>query len=156
MNEYRNISIAVGAWSVWAATRNEGVVWRIVPERPPIMRTIEVGAGVGFVSFGVGALWAANYADGVVSRIDPRTNEVTAKTSVGAPQAIAAGVGSAWVSVAGGTTEESLEVSACGPVVGGAGDPDVLIASDLALQGPDSAGQRTLESAIRFTLEDTL
>jgi branched-chain amino acid transport system substrate-binding protein len=44
-------------------------------------------------------------------------------------------------------------VSACGPVVGGAGDPDVLIASDLALQGPDSAGQRTLESAIRFTLE---
>ena len=147
------ISIAVGAGSVWAATRNEGVVWRIVPGRPPIMRTIEVGAGVGFVSFGEGALWAANYADGVVSRIDPRTNEVTAKTSVGAPQAIAAGVGSAWVSVAGGTTAGSLTVSACGPVVGGAGDPDVLIASDLALQGPDSAGQRTLESAIRFTLE---
>jgi branched-chain amino acid transport system substrate-binding protein len=147
------ISIAVGAGSVWAATRNEGVVWRIVPGRPPIMRTIEVGAGVGFVSFGEGALWAANYADGVVSRIDPRTNEVTARTSVGAPQAVAAGAGSAWVSVAGGTTERSLEVSACGPVVGGAGDPDVLIASDLPLQGPDSAGPRALEGAIRFTLE---
>jgi ABC-type branched-subunit amino acid transport system substrate-binding protein/streptogramin lyase len=147
------IGIAVGGRSVWAATRTEGVVWRIDPGRPPIMRTIEVGAGVGFISFGEGAVWAANYADGVVSRIDPRTNDVTARTSVGAPQAIAAGVGSAWVSVAGGTTEGSLEGSACGPVVGGAGDPDVLIASDLPLQGPDSAGPRALEGAIRFTLE---
>ena len=58
---------------------------------PRSSRTIEVGAGVGFVSFGEGAVWAANYVDGVVSRIDPRTNEVTARTSVGAPQAIAAG-----------------------------------------------------------------
>jgi ABC-type branched-subunit amino acid transport system substrate-binding protein/DNA-binding beta-propeller fold protein YncE len=144
--------IAVGAGSVWAAARNEGVVWRIDPGRPPIMRTIDVGAGVGFVSFGEGALWAANYVDGVVSRVDPRTNDVTARTSVGAPQAIAAGVGSAWVSVAGGTTEGSLEVSGCGPVVGGA-HPDLLIASDLPLQGPDSAGPRALEGAIRFTLE---
>jgi ABC-type branched-subunit amino acid transport system substrate-binding protein/streptogramin lyase/predicted Ser/Thr protein kinase len=147
------VSIAVGAGSVWAGTRIEGVVWRIIPGRPPDMRTIDVGAGVGFVSFGEGALWAASYADGVVSRIDPRTNEVTARTSVGAPQAIAAGVGSAWVSVAGGTTAGSLEVSACGPVVGGGGDPDVLIASDLPLQGPDSAGPRALEGAIRFMLE---
>jgi ABC-type branched-subunit amino acid transport system substrate-binding protein/streptogramin lyase/predicted Ser/Thr protein kinase len=147
------IGIAVGAGSVWAATRTAGVVWRIDPGRPPIMRTIDVGAGVGFISFGEGAVWAANYADGVVSRIDPRTNDVTARTSVGAPQAIAAGVGSAWVSVAGGTTEGSLEVSGCGPVVGGAGEPDVLIASDLPLQGPDSAVPRALEGAIRFTLE---
>jgi ABC-type branched-subunit amino acid transport system substrate-binding protein/streptogramin lyase len=147
------VGIAVGAGSVWAGSRNGGLVWRIDPGRPPIMRTIDVGAGVGFVSFGEGAVWAANYADGVVSRIDPRTNNVTARTSVGAPQAIAAGVGSAWVSVAGGTTEGSLEVSGCGPVVGGASAPDVLIASDLPLQGPDSAAPRALEGAIRFTLE---
>jgi ABC-type branched-subunit amino acid transport system substrate-binding protein/predicted Ser/Thr protein kinase len=145
--------IAVGAGSVWAAARSQGVVWRIDPGRPPIQRTIDVGAGVGFVSFGEGAVWAANYVDGVVSRIDPRTNDVTARTSVGAPQAIAAGVGSAWVSVAGGTTEGSLEVSGCGPVIGGGGAPDVLIASDLPLQGPDSATQRAVEGAIRFTLE---
>ncbi len=35
----------------------------------------------------------------------------------------------------------------------GAEAPDVLIASDLPLQGPDSAGPRALESAIRFVLE---
>ena len=45
-------------------------------------------------------------------------------------------VGSAWVSVAGGTTEGSLEVSVR---AGGwqPAAPDVLIASDLALPGPD-------------------
>jgi branched-chain amino acid transport system substrate-binding protein len=44
-------------------------------------------------------------------------------------------------------------VSGCGPVIGGAGAPDVMIASDLPLQGPDSATQRAVEGAIRFTLE---
>jgi branched-chain amino acid transport system substrate-binding protein len=146
--------IAVGAGAVWAAARDEGVVWRIDPRRgDPIMRTIDVGAGVSFVSFGEGAVWAANYADGVVSRIDPSRNRVTARTSVGAPQAIAAGAGSAWVSVAGGTTEDSLEISSCGRVISGTDAPDVLIASDLPLQGPDSATQRAVENAMRFTLE---
>ncbi len=59
-------AVAVGAGAVWAAARDQGVVWRIDPEDGPITRTIPVGAGVGFVSFGEGAVWAANYVDGVV------------------------------------------------------------------------------------------
>jgi ABC-type branched-subunit amino acid transport system substrate-binding protein len=145
--------VAVGAGSVWAAARDQGVVWRIEPGPEPVTRTIDVGAGVGFVSFGEGAVWAANYVDGVVSRIDPRSNRVTARTSVGSPQAIAAGAGAAWVSVAGGATEDSLAISSCSRVISGTETPDVLIASDLPLQGPDSAAPRALESAIRFTLE---
>jgi ABC-type branched-subunit amino acid transport system substrate-binding protein/outer membrane protein assembly factor BamB len=147
-------SVAVGAGSVWAAAREQGVVWRVDPRQgDPITRTVNVGAGVSFVSFGEGAAWAANYADGVVSRIDPSRNEVTARTSVGAPQAIAAGAGSAWVSVAGGTTEDSLAISSCGRVISGTDTPDVLIASDLPLQGPESGVQRAVENAMRFTLE---
>ena len=145
--------VAVGAGSVWAAASNEGVVWRIDPGRPAITRTIDVGVGVGLVSFGERAVWAANYVDGVVSRIDPRTDKVTARVSVGAPQAIAAGAGAAWVSVAGGTTEGSLQVSGCGSVASRGNAPEVLIASDLPLQGPGSAGPRALESAIRFMVE---
>ena len=38
-------------------------------------------------------------------------------------------------------------------MIGGADAPDVLIASDLPLQGPGSAGPRALEGAIRYTLE---
>jgi len=145
--------VAVGAGSVWAAANDEGVVWRIDPQRPPILRTIDVGKGVSFVSFGEDAVWTGNYTDGTVARIDPGTNNVTTRTSVGAPQALAAGAGAAWVSVAGGTTEGALPASTCGEVASGGAKPDVLIASDLPLQGPVSADPRAVQGAIRFVLE---
>jgi ABC-type branched-subunit amino acid transport system substrate-binding protein/streptogramin lyase len=145
--------VAVGAGSVWVTAADPGLVWRIEPGRPPVLRTIDVGRGVTFVAFGDGAAWTGNYVDGTVARIDPRTNTVSARTSVGAPQALAAGEGGGWVSVAAGTTEGALPASACGPVASGAGEPDLLIASDLPLQGSDGAVTRTLEDAIHFTVE---
>ena len=147
------MGVAVGGGSVWAAADQEGVVWRIIPERSPVTRTIDVGRGVTFVTFGEGAVWTGNYVDGTVARVDPRTNKVTAKASVGAPQALAAGAGSAWVSVAGETTEGALSKTVCGEVASGAGTPDVLIASDLPLQGPGSSDPRAMEGAIRHVIE---
>jgi ABC-type branched-subunit amino acid transport system substrate-binding protein len=145
--------VAVGAGSVWAAANDEGVVWRINPQRPPILRTIDVGKGVSFVAFGEGAVWTGNYVDGAVSRIDPGTNTVSSKTSIGTPQALAAGAGAAWVSVAGGTTEGALTAAGCGEVASGGATPDVLIASDLPLKGPGSGDPRAQEGAIRSALE---
>jgi branched-chain amino acid transport system substrate-binding protein len=145
--------VAVCAVSVWLMETEPGLLWRIEPGRPPIRRTIDVGPGASFVTFGDGAAWTGNYVDGTVARIDPGTNTVTARTSIGAPQAIAAGSGAAWVSVAGGTTEGALTASACGEVASGPGSPDVLIASDLPLQGPFSAEPRAVEGAIRYALE---
>jgi branched-chain amino acid transport system substrate-binding protein len=147
------LGVAVGAGSVWAAANDEGVIWRIDPRPSPVARTIDVGAGVSFVTFGEGSVWTGNYVDGTVSRIDPATNRVSARTAVSTPQALAVGAGAAWVSVAGGTTEGALTVSGCGPVASRTGTPDVLIASDLPLQGPTSANPRALEGAIRFVLE---
>ena len=137
-------AIAVGAGSVWATAETEGVVHRIVPGRRQLTRTIDVGVGVSYIAFGEGAVWAANYLDGTVSRIDPRTNEVTAQESIGVPQAIAAGEGSAWVSVAGAPSEGELPAFACGEVASGGRRPDVLIASDLPLRGPQSAAPRAM------------
>jgi ABC-type branched-subunit amino acid transport system substrate-binding protein/predicted Ser/Thr protein kinase len=145
--------IAVGAGSVWATARGEGVVWRIEPGRDAQARTIDVGVGVTFVAFGQDAVWAGNYVDGSVSRIDPRDNRVTAKTSIGAPQALAAGAGAAWVTVAGGTTKSKLALSACGEMASRSKSPDLLVASDLPLQGPGSAEPRAIANAIRFVLE---
>jgi branched-chain amino acid transport system substrate-binding protein len=73
---------------------------------------------------------------------------------VGASQALAAGAGSAWVSVAGGTRDGVLPASTCSEVASGSRKPDVLIASDLPLQGPDGAGPRGMADAIRFVLKD--
>jgi ABC-type branched-subunit amino acid transport system substrate-binding protein/DNA-binding beta-propeller fold protein YncE len=145
--------VAVGAGSVWVMETEPGLLWRVEPGRPPITRTIEVGGGASFVAFGDGAAWTGNYVDGTVARIDPSSDKVTARTSIGAPQAIAAGAGAAWVSVAGGTTEGALTASSCGEVASGPGSPDVLIASDLPLQGPFSADPRAAEGAIRHVLE---
>jgi ABC-type branched-subunit amino acid transport system substrate-binding protein len=147
------LGLAVGAGSVWAAANEEGVIWRIVPGRTPVTRTIDVGIGATFVAFGEGSVWTGNYVDGTVSRIDPATNRVEARTSVSAPQALAAGAGSAWVSVAAGTTEGALTVSGCGAVASGGRTPDVLIASDLPLQGRESGGPRALEGTIGFILQ---
>ena len=147
------MGVAVGGGSVWAAADQEGVLWRIIPEQSPVTRTIDVGRGVTLVTFGEGAVWTGNYVDGTIARVDPRTNKVAAKVSVGAPQALAAGAGSAWVSVAGGTTEGALSKTVCGEVASGAGTPDVLIASDLPLQGPGSSDPRAMEGAIRHVIE---
>ena len=145
--------VAVGAGSVWATSREQGLLWRIEPGREPVTRTIDVGVGVTFVAFGEGAVWTGNYIDGRVSRIDPRTNRVTARTPAGTPQALAAGAGAAWVSVAGGSTRSALTIPACGEVASGGRKPDVLIASDLPLQGALSADPRGIAGAIRFVLE---
>ena len=84
----------------------------------------------------------------------PAHEQVTARIPVGAPQALAAGGGSAWVSVAGRTRAGALPASSCGEVASGGRKPDVLIASDLPLQGPFGADQRAMADAIRFVLDD--
>jgi ABC-type branched-subunit amino acid transport system substrate-binding protein/DNA-binding beta-propeller fold protein YncE len=144
--------IAVGAGSVWTTAEREGLVWRIQPGPSPVTRTIDVGPGVTYIAYGAGAVWAANFIDGTVSRIDPRTNSVTARIPIGAAQALAAGAGSAWVSTAGGTQAGGLPDTACGQLETGGREPDVLIASDLPLQGPDGTGPRAMADAIRHVL----
>jgi branched-chain amino acid transport system substrate-binding protein len=149
----RLFGIAVGGGAVWA-TSEEGVLWRVEPGRPPLERTIEVGAGVRFVAFGDGAVWVANWSDSTVSRVDPATSQLTAKMPVGAAQALAAGAGSAWVGVAGGSRSGVLPASACGELVAGGGPPDVLIASNLTLEGPSKVVTPAMVDAIRFVLQD--
>ncbi|MGZ4188145.1 MAG: protein kinase domain-containing protein [Solirubrobacteraceae bacterium] len=153
--------IAVGAGAVWVTSPEEGLLWRIEPWMHggarvgprAITRAIDVGVGVNYVAFGDGAVWTGNWMDGTVSRIDPRTNTVTTKVPVGAPQALAAGAGSAWVSVAAGTKNGNLPAAVCSEVASGGGKPNVLIASDLPLQGPNGAGPRQLVDAIRAVLQ---
>ncbi|HEY6692248.1 MAG TPA: protein kinase, partial [Solirubrobacteraceae bacterium] len=144
--------IAVGAGKVWVAADRDGVVWQIEPGPQPVTRSIAVGVGAEYIAFGAGAVWAGNYIDETVSRIDPRTNEVT-RVPAGAVQALAAGAGGAWVSTAGRPAAGTLPASVCGDVVSGDRKPDVVIASDLPLQGPDGAGPRANADAIRLALE---
>jgi ABC-type branched-subunit amino acid transport system substrate-binding protein/streptogramin lyase len=143
--------IAVGDGSVWVTAQQEGILWRITPGAGTI--PIDVDEGAGHVAYGAGAVWVGNYLDGTVSKVDPRTNAVVAKTPIGAIQSLAAGAGSAWAGTAGGTRSGTLPASACDVVPGG-GRPDVLIASDLPIQGSYEDTSRANVEAIRTVLAE--
>lgn len=145
--------IAVGAGAIWAISTQDGLLWRVEPGSSTA-RSIEVGVGVSYVAFGDGAVWTGNYMDGMVTRVDPRTNTVTNKVPVGATQALGAGAGSAWASVAAGTSDGALPASTCSEVSPGGAKPDVLIASDFPLQGGEGGISRALVDAIRLVLKD--
>ena len=145
-------AIAMGAGKIWVTAQQEGVVWRIEPGPSPVTSTIDVGVGVTYIAFGAGAVWTANYVDGTVTRIDPDTNHVAARIPIGAAQALAAGAGSAWVSTAGRSRAGTLPASSCGELISGTQKPDLLIASDLPLQGPAGAAPRANADAIRLVL----
>ncbi len=146
--------IAVGGGSVWVTSPDDGRLWRIEPGRRPRKRSIDVGGLPYFVSYGDGAVWTGDYRDGVLARVDARSNAVTRRVRIDAAQALAVGVGSAWVSVAGVTRVGTLPPAACTPVESGGAAPDVLIASDLPLQGGDADITRGLADAIRWVLKD--
>lgn len=145
--------LAVGAGSVWTTDLETGVLWRAEPGPDPVPRPIDVGFGITSVSYGGGAVWVTNFVNDEVVRVDARTNKVTARIPLaGTPPSVAADGETAWVSVAGVPSGDVLPVSACGPVEG-AENPDVLITSDLPLQGPIGRITRVAADAIRFVLQ---
>jgi DNA-binding SARP family transcriptional activator len=148
--------IAVGGGSIWVTDPTDGLVWRVEPGPNPVTRSIDVGVGATSIAFADGAVWTTNFIEGGIIRIDPRTNTVASRIAVAAtPQGVAAGSGSAWVSVGSGTNRGSLPAPSCGPITGGQnGRPDVLIASDLPLQGPQRAVTRAMTDAIGFVLRE--
>jgi ABC-type branched-subunit amino acid transport system substrate-binding protein len=146
--------IAVGDGAVWVTDDPQGLLWRIDVGRSRTARTIDVGVGAFHVAYGAGAVWVGNFVAGTVSRVDPRTNRVTARVPVGAVQSLAAGDGVAWASTEGGTEAGTLPAPACSPIDAGGRTPDVLIASDLTLQGRDfSASSGADVDAIRLVLQ---
>jgi len=147
--------LAVGGGSVWATDAEQGLLWRIEPGRDPTTRTIDVGFGATAVTYGDGAVWVANLVRDEISRVDVRTNEVTDTIRLaGTPPSVAAAAGTAWVSVAGAPSGDSLPASVCGPVLAGGRKPDVLIVSDLPLQGAFSDATHVIPDAIRFVLRE--
>ena len=147
------VGLALGAGSIWATDPVDGLVWRIDPGLHAVTRTISVGFGVTHIAFGNGAVWTANFIEGTVSRIDPSTNSVTATIrTAGTPQGIAVGGGSAWVSVIGETRRGVLPRTSCGGVESGGRRPDVIIASDLPLQGSGAAVTRSMADGVRYIL----
>jgi DNA-binding beta-propeller fold protein YncE len=97
------LSVAVGAGSVWLLSDSSGVLSRIDPRTDSVVARITVAAHSYAAVFGFDAVWITNTGArgstgrGSVQRIDPRTNTVVATIPVGpTPRFLAAGAGGVW------------------------------------------------------------
>ena len=95
----------------------------------------------------------ANYIDGTVSRVDPRTNKVTARPDRRRRRRSPPAPGRRGSAPPARPRRARCRRTVCGELVAGGGTPDVLIVSDLPLQGPDGADPRAMPDAIRLVLE---
>jgi DNA-binding SARP family transcriptional activator/ABC-type branched-subunit amino acid transport system substrate-binding protein len=148
--------VAVGGGSVWVTSPGEGVVWQIEVRVPHRITTVDLAYGASAVTFAQGDVWVANRYDGGIERIDPRTTppRVTRVASVPAPQDIVSDGSHVFVAAGARSGRRgALTAQSCGPVdYQGPGSPDVLIASDLPLEGQGSEVTAAAVATIHATL----
>ena len=155
--------IAVGDRAAWVTSPSDGTLWRIDAGDKPLLGSIDIGAGVSDLAVGSGSVWVANPLAGTVTQVAIDRVAVARTIEVGGiPRSIAVDHGRVWVSLSnlatpastGSETDvEPLPVTSCEPVVyGGSGAPDVLIASDLMMQGGERVKTTQMAAAMEFVL----
>lgn len=153
-------SIAVGQTAAWV-TSPDGFLWRITGGGRPMMGSTELPRGALDVVAGPRAVWVANPVDGTVTKIAPGSARVESTIQLhGIPRSLALDEGKLWVALVADPVTSSSRVagvrafptSSCGRVVAGDGRADVLLVSDLALQGGTRISTTQMSQAITFVL----
>jgi DNA-binding SARP family transcriptional activator/ABC-type branched-subunit amino acid transport system substrate-binding protein len=155
-------SIAVGRDAAWV-TSPDGLVWRIGASPHPTVGAIELDRGVDDVVAGATAVWVANPLAGTVVEIAARSSRVERTVELGGiPRSLALDGGKLWVALVGDPVASTTRTagvrpfppSACERMVTGRGDADVLLVSDLALQGGTRISTTQMAQAITFVLRE--
>ena len=157
-------ALAVGANAAWVTSAVDGTLWRV--GRDGAIGAVHVGPGAAALAAGPEGVWAANPSTGELTAVDPDTMRVVRSVRVGGiPRALALAGGTVWAAVTGDAAPAAGEravagVTAvggptCGPVVAGPdGRADLLLATDLPLQGGIRITARQMEQAITFVLRE--
>ncbi|HEX4747222.1 MAG TPA: BTAD domain-containing putative transcriptional regulator [Gaiellaceae bacterium] len=158
-------AIGVGADAAWVTSPTDGTLWRVDAGDKPTLGSVDVGAGANDVATGDAGVWIANPLTGVVTQVSTETNAVVRAVQLGGiPRSLALDGERVWVTLSNLDTPavsktheiagfQPLPAIACDPpVFGGEGDPDVLIASDLMLQGGARITTTQMAQAIAFVL----
>lgn len=156
-------SIAVGPDAVWVTSPADGVLWRISGGRRGALGAIELERGVSDIAIGDEAVWVANPLTGELLRIDPDAARLERAIDLDAiPRSIAVDAQSVWIAADSEPTASEVEVggirphpaSSCEPVIAGKGGSDLLVVSDLPLQGGVRIGTTQMTQAIAFVLRE--
>jgi branched-chain amino acid transport system substrate-binding protein len=155
-------AIAVGADAAWV-TSADGTLWRVGTHGE--LGSIDIGVGIADLAATASGVWVANPLAETLVRVDPATTEADEPLSLGAmPRSLAADDRTVWVAASGGTQSASassasgvtaLPESMCEPVIAPPGGrPDVLVVSDLPLQGGQRLTAVQMSRAIEFVLRE--
>lgn len=158
-------SIAVGRNAAWVTTPGDGKLWRIGAGRAESVGATQLAPGVGDLAVTPTAVWVANPIAGTLTVVDPETTRVVREIELnGIPRSLAVDGDTVWATVIADpvatVTSEELGVATFAPnvceppVTGDEGPADVLITSDLPLQGGLRASATQLASAIAFVLRE--
>ena len=156
------VAIAVGATAAFVTSSVDATLWRVGTGGE--VGAVEVGSGVTDVAADAEAVWVANPLAGTLTRIDAASMRVTRTVSVrGLPRALTIDDGTVYAAVDGESAATTTPVSGlralpaqtCEPLVaGGVGEADVLVVSDLPLQGGVRISAMQMVQAITFVLRE--
>ena len=157
-------SIAVGEDAAWVTSAADGTLWRVAGGSNPALGTIDLALGAGDVAVGAGAVWVVNPLAGTLTQVDLDTVTVARTIALeGIPRSVAVDDETVWVAAVGGPGEavtkevsgvEPLSSRICEPVLAGADESDLLVVSDLPLQGGIQITTTQMAQAIAFVLRE--
>jgi DNA-binding SARP family transcriptional activator/ABC-type branched-subunit amino acid transport system substrate-binding protein len=156
-------SLAVGQDAAWVTSPADGLLWRVGRGARPSVGAIELTRGVADVVAGAKAVWVANPLAGTIAKVDVGSSSVERTIGLGGvPRSMALDGDRLWVAIVSDPVAAStpvagvrpLPASACDGVVTGNGDADVLIVSDLALQGGSRVSTTQMAQAITYVLRE--
>ena len=158
-------SIAVGRNAAWITSPADGTLWRIGAGRAESAGATELAPGVNDLAVTSTGIWVANPIAGTLTHVDPETTQVIRTIDLaGIPRSVAIDGQTVWATVipdpvAAPTSEvtgvATFASNVCEPPLAGESGPaDVLITSDLPLQGGARVSATQMADAIEFVLRE--
>ena len=158
-------SIAVGEDSAWATTTSDGKLWRVRAGRAESIGAIQMAPGISDVAVGRTGVWVTNPIASTVTQVDPETARIVRTVQLdGIPRSVAIDGDMVWIALApvpvAGTSADvrgvtTFSSSTCEPALAGEdGEADVLITSDVPLQGGGRVSTTQMAQAIAFVLQE--
>jgi branched-chain amino acid transport system substrate-binding protein len=156
-------AIAVGTDAAWVTSPSEGTLWKVAAGPRPTVGAIELARGVSDVAVAEDAVWVANPLAGTVVRVGIESAGVERTLDLdGIPRSIAVDGDTLWVALVADPEASAIAVSGirplpastCEDVLAGKGDSDLLIVSDLPLQGGTRGTATQMAQAIAFVLRE--
>ena len=155
-------TLVVGPTAAWTTGWSDGKLYRVEPSGA--IGSVTVGEGVTDLAVAEPEVWAVSPVSGSVTRVDAASMRVVRSTPVeGEPRSLAADGGTMWMAVTRPAEALSTKVagvrplpaSRCAPVLAGnGGAADVLVVSDLPLQGDTRLSSVQMAQAITFVLRE--